>query len=970
MAHIVDLGRVGGPKEKGSFTGLPTTTHLGSQHKNVQSSSGTNGATKTAPKVHDPGGHVATGSTTTTSGTFSGEDTVSGHAGQPKDPIHWPGGTYSGDTNVPYVKPDGTVHDYNRNDPTTWSDDDIYYYAKYYPDRIDWLRTNAGTDRVTRVFNQEGRPPIIPWPPTLTSRRDYDWDTAGGEDGGFGRLSQDLKTTVGLSQLLRGDMAALAGTSFGDLMGKLGEVQRTGGDIGGEFRAWDPLISGVQGQITGPGGLGAEVDRIVEALELMKGSFGEGGLDQLAGDTLADLETSRGLLDPETGALMAGAEGLQEALAGGALGTLMGADPFADAREGIQDLVTQLEATKVQALMDGDEDLFNLAQNRLDTLEGDFGATDLGLLLAGETPETMVSPEALTAGFDDTVLGGFLRGEVPETMVSPEALTEGFDATRLGELLSGKIPETMVPAADLTRDFDQTALGKILAGEMGEITPEVALGLGLDPKIIDALGELPTTLGMLGPQVTGLSKALRDFEPPEMRPVSLDPASIHALTGIPGAAEEITGALEGLVIPEKIDALMPEGELDRILQGITGEFDTGVGEIGTAFGEEIPGITGEFDTGLERLLETFGTGVDDIGTAFADEIPGITDEFGTGIENLGALFAEGGPLAGDITKLFDPVMGIFAEQGPVDELTKLLGPLAEQLRGIDFPGYEERLSGMLGDIYQTTGMLSPKITELSDWLRDQDWDDIKRVLGEDGEFDWDRLQSMISDAVGDGTGTGTGGTGTTRTDDIGNLATILEGMYNPDIAMDADALAADPITASLLLDFEERSKEEWNTRVAELQSMGALRSGDLEEAARQFELDKARARAEILSDAAERHRADREFALAEAAGLTGQRTTRDQMIATQMGKLYGETTMAGRENEMAILAAVTAALDPKLNIATRSSEQLGLAKALIDMLDLPAHERAKWYEWLEIGKGTRDEESEHGRSDRADDANW
>ena len=116
--------------------------------------------------------------------------------------------------------------------------------------------------------------------------------------------------TVGYGQQLRGDMAALTGMSFGDLMGKLGEVQRTGGDIGGEFRAWDPLISGVQGQITGAGGLGAEVDRIVKALDLMKGSFGEGGLDQLAGQTLADLETSRGLLDPETGALMAGAEGL------------------------------------------------------------------------------------------------------------------------------------------------------------------------------------------------------------------------------------------------------------------------------------------------------------------------------------------------------------------------------------------------------------------------------------------------------------------------------------------------------------------------------------------------------------------------------------------------------------------------------------------------------------------------------------
>ena len=176
--------------------------------------------------------------------------------------------------------------------------------------------------------------------------------------------------------------------------------------------------------------------------------------------------------------------------------------------------------------------------------------------------------------------------------------------------------------------------------------------------------------------------------------------------------------------------------------------------------------------------------------------------------------------------------------------------------------------------------------------------------------------------------------------------------------MDADALAADPITKSLLDDFEVRSEKEWETRKAELQSMGVLRSGDMAEARAQFELDKARARGDIIRDAAERHRADREFAIAEAAGLTGQRTTRDQMEAVLTGKLYGETTMPGREHEMSILAAVTAALDPKLNIGTRSSEQLGLAKALIDMLALPAHERAKWYEWLEIGKGTRGEKSE------------
>lgn len=82
------------------------------------------------------------------------------------------------------------------------------------------------------------------------------------------------------------------------------------------------------------------------------------------------------------------------------------------------------------------------------------------------------------------------------------------------------------------------------------------------------------------------------------------------------------------------------------------------------------------------------------------------------------------------------------------------------------------------------------------------------------------------------------------------------------------------------------------------------------------------------------------------------------MIATQMGELYGDTTMAGREHEMAILAAVTAALDPKLNIGTRSSEQLGLARALIDMLDLPDHERKKWYDWLQIHPDERGEKSE------------
>jgi hypothetical protein len=162
---------------------------------------------------------------------------------------------------------------------------------------------------------------------------------------------------------------------------------------------------------------------------------------------------------------------------------------------------------------------------------------------------------------------------------------------------------------------------------------------------------------------------------------------------------------------------------------------------------------------------------------------------------------------------------------------------------------------------------------------------------------------------------------------IAQLQQIILDLARQD-PMDAAALRADPVNASLLLDLENRMEEEQGQMIEDMQRLGILASG--ETAGELADLSEAEARAvsDILSSGAERARADRETGLARGVDLSGIISDRDIATAELIGRtISGEQTIGGQQADLDVIGSVMAVMDPSLDIS--SEVRKSLAQAII-----------------------------------------
>jgi hypothetical protein len=160
--------------------------------------------------------------------------------------------------------------------------------------------------------------------------------------------------------------------------------------------------------------------------------------------------------------------------------------------------------------------------------------------------------------------------------------------------------------------------------------------------------------------------------------------------------------------------------------------------------------------------------------------------------------------------------------------------------------------------------------------------------------------------------------------------------------MDAAALRADPVNASLLLDLSKRMGVEKGQMIEDMQRLGVLASG--ETAGELADLSEAEARAisDILSSGAERARADRDIGLARGVDLSGIITDRDLATAELIGRtISGDKTLGGRGADLDVIAAITAVLDPALKLSAGVSRS-ELANSILETSGWDQETKNSW----------------------------
>ena len=139
------------------------------------------------------------------------------------------------------------------------------------------------------------------------------------------------------------------------------------------------------------------------------------------------------------------------------------------------------------------------------------------------------------------------------------------------------------------------------------------------------------------------------------------------------------------------------------------------------------------------------------------------------------------------------------------------------------------------------------------------------------------------------------------------------GQYDEETGLAPEGtLRGDPITAALLSDLRQETTEAEEERIRQLQSMGVIKSGVNIDTG--VDVDEARLRAEydILGQAAERARADREMGLTRGIDLAGLESDLELATGEMLGELGGKATLGGREATLNSFASILAALDPEL----------------------------------------------------------
>ena len=519
------------------------------------------------------------------------------------------------------------------------------------------------------------------------------------------------------------------------------------------------------------------------------------------------------------------------------------------------------------------------------------------------------------------------------------------EAARMAGILEGDIGDL----ADLVPDLGQ---GSGLAGQIGEREEQLkalqdqAAGLNLE-DFYDLLTGGATGLDELQAQATGLD--LDAFD--ELRSgagTGLDDLQAQA-TGLDlNAFDQLRrGAATGL---EDLQTQATDLNLGRLPAEIL-RADEGLGGISDLIGSitgGLPGLTeglglaGEAADPLTNLLGQIQSGAFD-----AESLQGIFDDIGINLpgqdisggvrealglkpgQDFASLLPEVGP-----GNVFNPQIDIGG--GGLDEadFRRILGDVIpnqfggvpeglltedtflselEKLRGTDAPGAGEDFEGFGDDFFEGLAKRdfeTPDIgTDTDDFLQTLQ-DAITGRLGEDplGSPSEERVREILAEAEAMG-------------EDLSYQDALSRAH--------AEGLRADPQTAALLAELSKRGDAEKRERMEELNRLGVLRSGDTAEALGDLSGEMVRGELDILGQALERARLDRESATTQGVGLGGTLSGREIGLGEMFGQLGGKQTLGGRQADLDLISTALASLDPDLRKGRKDIDFNMLAQAIL-----------------------------------------
>ena len=340
-----------------------------------------------------------------------------------------------------------------------------------------------------------------------------------------------------------------------------------------------------------------------------------------------------------------------------------------------------------------------------------------------------------------------------------------------------------------------------------------------------------------------------------------------------------------------------------------------------------------------------------------DRMSGLAD-FGLTESQIAGLEERIDPLASRMAGLAD--LGLTDDQ--IKGLQSRIDPLSTRMSELadlaDFSGPEAAIAG-LGEDVADLGLTEVDFSGIEQQIKDLE--DRAGGIGGTGETTSAGKVTVGSGEEGDAEvvspASATGAAG--YMDEIQEILTALAGAdpmtvgeYDPVTGLaPAGTLRGDPITAALLSDLRDETEEAEKERIRQLQRMGVLKSGVNIDTG--VDLDEARLRAEydILGQAAERARADRELGLTRGIDLAGMEADLELATGEMLGRLGSEKTLGGREADLGVIASMLAALDPQ--IALSKGVNVGdLARAILSTSGFSEEDRELFSNALGIGSET------------------
>ena len=162
-----------------------------------------------------------------------------------------------------------------------------------------------------------------------------------------------------------------------------------------------------------------------------------------------------------------------------------------------------------------------------------------------------------------------------------------------------------------------------------------------------------------------------------------------------------------------------------------------------------------------------------------------------------------------------------------------------------------------------------------------------------------------------------------------------------------EELRLDPLTASLLEDFADLGEGDRSQAMEDLQRLGVLGSGDTVDVLGELTAGQRRGEFDILGDAASRFDKDRISGLSTGVDLFGRATQRDLGMS--------ELELKRSQQDQELLAAITASLDPALNLGTKDVRQRELARILLSLTGIPDSTKVRLLNLINTGSDWQDD---------------